>query len=90
MMLEKYIRIIPESTGWASDEEFRSDLNTVNLREDAAGRGGIVMYSQDGEECVYDGELHTMIFGSTGSGKTRRVIAPTISVGMPVVVIFSA
>ena len=79
MYLERYLSKVPRSSGWASDAQFFEGL----CRQDPLSRTvfsgiplfshGGVMYLDGGDEC-----RHTLIVGSTGSGKTRRVLLPGV------------
>lgn len=79
MYLERYLSKIPRSSGWASDEQFFSGLCRQDTLSRTA-RSGIPLYSKDGVMYLDGGDecRHTLIVGSTGSGKTRRVLMPGV------------
>ena len=89
MFLEQYLTQVPVGTGWASDAEMAS-----HIAKECRGlsRGGPVLYNSGGSQLVDGSDSHTLILGSTGSGKTFLVILPsieaTISAGVDSLVVF--
>lgn len=69
---------------WASDEDIKKGLSigkikSANKEYDVAGIPLIVDITKD-EVYVDNSEAHSLIIGSTGSGKTRRLILPLINI----------
>lgn len=69
---------------WASEEDIKkgpaiAKVNTASKEYFAAGIP-IIVHNPDEEIYVDDSEAHSLIIGSTGSGKTRRIILPLINV----------
>lgn len=84
-MMDNSYKYSPETasrnhgTRWAREEEIRKGL----LRTDLAGTektafGGIPVISDGRSVCLDAGESHTLIYGGTASGKTRRIILPML------------
>ena len=48
------------------------------LKPLSKGHGGLVLHMENGEHFVESGELHQLILGSTGVGKSRRCIIPQV------------
>lgn len=68
-----------QETRWASAEEIKRSSTYINLSADKYPTAGIPIIS-DGYEAYVDGEdTHTLIFGSTGSKKTRLFCMPIIN-----------
>ena len=68
-----------QETRWASAEEIKRSSTYINLSADKYPTAGIPIIS-DGYEAYVDGEdTHTLIFGSTGSKKTRLFCMPVIN-----------
>jgi|LSQX01.3.fsa_nt_gb type IV secretion system protein VirD4 len=65
---------------WAKDEEVKSKLKEVNITLPTLPHAGIPLLVKGQKVWVDDGEAHTLIMGSTGSGKTRRLINPLIKI----------
>lgn len=68
---------------WASEEDIKKDTNIVEVPLDNAeyhAAGIPVIVSNNGNSLHVDNsEAHSLIIGSTGSGKTRRLILPLIN-----------
>ena len=67
---------------WAKDKEIKEDINVVKIDPtlpslDAAG---IVLTKDDKNFWVDNGEYHTLVIGSSGSGKTRGVVKPLVNI----------
>lgn len=72
-----------ENAHWASREDIKKDPNVVEItledvEYDAAGIP-IIVPDADNSIHVDNSEAHSLIIGSTGSGKTRRLILPLIN-----------
>lgn len=65
---------------WAKEEEIKKNLKEVNAADKVISHAGIPLLSKKGKVWVDDGESHTLIMGSTGSGKTSRLIDPLIAI----------
>ena len=63
---------------WATDKEFKSGLEEVNIKDSSLSAAGIPLYSKKGKMWVDNGEDHYLVMGSTGSGKTVIVAKPMI------------
>lgn len=72
-----------ENAHWASEVDIKKDPNIVEIAiEDSVYRAaGIPIIVPDADTSLYvdNGEAHSLIIGSTGSGKTRRLILPLIN-----------
>ena len=67
-----------QETRWASAEELKRSATYVNLSDETYPTAGLPILS-DGREAYLDGQdTHTLIFGSTGSKKTRLFCMPLI------------
>ena len=67
------------TTRWATVEEIQRSAVKVNLSDENYPAGGIPVMS-DGKTAYLDNrDTHTLIFGATGSKKTRLFVMPTIN-----------
>lgn len=66
---------------WASKEDVIQKLKRVNLETGVSKSGVPICYD---DEAIYidDRESHTLIMGSTGSGKTQALILPMLKLSM--------
>ena len=67
---------------WAKDKEIKEDVGVKEIdatspKTDAAG---IVLAYDKNKMWVDDSEYHTLVIGSSGSGKTRCVVKPLVNV----------
>ncbi|MCM1261551.1 MAG: type IV secretory system conjugative DNA transfer family protein [Butyrivibrio sp.] len=69
-------------TKFISQEELKERLTEIDLEKEDYLSGGVPLIVQDGKAYVDTGDSHTIIFGATGSKKTRLL-------GMPMVEILS-
>lgn len=79
--IEKYLEY-PQDTRWATDEEIMSPISStrINIEHPPFSAGGLILKS-DGKTAYVDGlDNHSMILGSTGSGKSRLICMPMIGV----------
>ena len=68
---------VPESR-WAKEKEIKSASTAIDLSAKKCETAGLPLIS-DGKKVWVDGrDNHTLIFGSTGSKKTRLFVMPTI------------
>ena len=66
---------------WATKEEVAKRLDAVDLKA-GVKKAGIPMGFDDNFLYVDTKEAHSMIIGSTGSGKTQTTILPMIKLSM--------
>lgn len=62
---------------WATIEEFKEKLVAVN-KESKIEKSGVPMMYDDNNLYIKDDEAHTMVIGSTGSGKTQSTLLPQL------------
>lgn len=67
-------------TRFCSETEFIENLSAINLSEDCYGASGVPLYVKDGVAYVDDGDTHTIVFGATGSKKTRLFVMPAVEI----------
>ena len=67
---------------WGKDIEIRKKLKEIRYEDPNILSAGVPLSvdAKKGKAWVDDGESHTLIIGSTGSGKTRRLITPLIKI----------
>ena len=65
---------------WAKEENVKKDLFKVKPTDESAEHAGIVLMNNGKEMWVDDSEHHSLIIGSTGSGKTTLVVFPMVKV----------
>lgn len=67
---------------WATEEEIKSGTSIGKVEMDSRDycAAGIPIIVNDKELFVDNSEAHSLIIGSTGSGKTRRIILPLINI----------
>lgn len=76
--LGKYQQLNQE-TRWATIDEIKNSSTRIDLKSDKYPKAGIPLLS-DGQVAYVDGEdTHTMIFGATGSKKTRLFCMPILN-----------
>ncbi len=76
--LGKY-QSLNQETRWASAEELKRSSTYIDLHADSYPTAGLPIMS-DGHEAYVDGEdTHSLIFGSTGSKKTRLFCMPLLN-----------
>ena len=66
---------------WATFEEMKSMLVPVNL-ETGVKKSGVPFMYDDKYLYINDSEVHSLIIGSTGSGKTQATILPIVKLAM--------
>ncbi len=81
--MEKGIGITTEKkdkgySRWAKDKEMKEELKMVTPQQESSDVAGVPLILKDTEAWVDNGEYHTLVIGSTGSGKTQTVIKPTV------------
>lgn len=66
---------------FASENEIKSTTKHIDLSQNAYSNAGIpIIYDGGKTAFVEDSESHSLIIGSTGCGKTRRVVLPLINI----------
>lgn len=67
---------------WATDKEMKADkeLACIIPTEEETTAAGIPLINNGKEIWVDNGEFHSMILGSTGSGKTQMLVQPMVNV----------
>ena len=63
---------------WAKDKEMKAELTMVSPQQEYSEAAGVPLLLNEKEAWVDNGEYHTLVIGSTGSGKTQTVIKPTV------------
>ena len=63
---------------WAKDKEMKAELTMVTPQQETSDAAGVPLLLNEKEAWVDNGEYHTLVIGSTGSGKTQTVIKPTV------------
>lgn len=71
----------PESR-WATKSEIikNDSIEMLNMENKEFNAGGIPFIVEDHKIFVDNSEAHSLIFGSTGSGKTRRLVFPLLNI----------
>ena len=62
---------------WATTEELKAKLTPVNY-DSQIKKSGIPMMYDDNNLYIKDDESHTLVIGSTGSGKTQSTLLPQL------------
>lgn len=65
------------SSRWATKKEIKKEFKIWNIGSKLSS-GGIPVTFMDGKYYYYDSFVHTLIIGSTGSGKTICNILPMV------------
>jgi type IV secretion system protein VirD4 len=65
---------------WAKDDEIKTKLKEITASTPTLPYAGIPLLVKGPKVWVDDSEAHTLIMGSTGSGKTTRLINPLIKI----------
>lgn len=68
-----------QETRWATVDEIKNSGRYVDLNSDNIYAGGLPLISDGKELYVDDKDTHTIIFGATGSKKTRLFCMPMIN-----------
>jgi len=69
-----------QETRWATIEEIQNASAYVDLREEHYPAAGLPLLSDGVEAYVDDKDTHSLIFGATGSKKTRLFCMPLINI----------
>ena len=65
---------------WATDKEMKKELSMVHPGDETSEVAGIPLMNNGKEIWVDNSEYHTIIMGSTGSGKTEMMVQPMVKV----------
>ena len=65
---------------WAKDKEIKEDkdVEKVTVNQPTLNAAGVALCYDKNEMWVDNGEYHTLVIGSSGSGKTRCVVQPLV------------
>ena len=63
---------------WCKDSEMKKTLKEVDPTAYTADAAGLVIINNGKKMWVDDGEMHNVIVGATGSGKTQAVVFPLV------------
>ena len=66
---------------WATEVEMKENLEKVNIKEEVKCSGIPLVY-EDNNFYVNRSDIHNLIIGSTGSGKTQSVVLPLLKLSM--------
>jgi len=71
----------PESR-WATKSEIikNDSIEMLNIEDEEFNAGGMPFIVEDDKVFIDNSEAHSLIFGSTGSGKTRRLVFPLLNI----------
>ncbi len=70
----------PARSRWEDPGKFASALTECDMSKDGFPAAGTVLMSDGKKAYVDSGDSHTLVFGTTGSMKTRRICMPTLEV----------
>lgn len=65
---------------WAKEKEMKAKLKLVSPTAETADHAGIALINNGKELWVDDSEFHSLVIGSTGSGKTTLVVLPLVQI----------
>ena len=65
---------------WANEKEIKAQLKMVKVTDEKMKYGGLPLINNGKEIYVDDGESHSLIIGSTGSGKTQYMVLPAVKI----------
>ena len=63
---------------WAREKEIKKSLTLVDPKAYTANAGGLAIINNGKKMWVDNGEIHNLIMGATGSGKTQIVVFPLV------------
>ncbi len=66
---------------WATEDELKSQLTQISYDSEIK-KSGVPMMYDDSHLYIRDDEAHTMVIGSTGSGKTQATMLPQLRLAM--------
>ena len=66
---------------WAKDREIQTDIDVeeVSIYDRKCKAAGVPLIIKNDKLWVDNGEYHTLVIGSTGSGKTQTVVLPQVT-----------
>lgn len=77
----KYIRFnSPQETRWSTREEIEQSSSFVDLNNDDYSVAGLPLLSDGSKAYVDNEDTHSLIFGATGSKKTRLFCMPMVNI----------
>ena len=80
-LMEKFFfKYLKGDSRWSRKYEFTKRLSKVNLNAGNYNFAGIPLLSNSKKVWVDNNEGHSLIIGTTGSGKTRRIVNPMIKI----------
>ena len=65
---------------WENEKEIKAQLKMVRVTDEKMKYGGLPLINNGKEIYVDDGESHSLIIGSTGSGKTQYMVLPAVKI----------
>lgn len=71
---------ITEDSRWATDDEMKQVLKKVVINRKTYKHGGVPLLSDGKVAYVDHSDSHTLVFGATGSKKSRTVCIPTLNI----------
>ena len=63
---------------WSTDKEMKTQLKHVKTSQANSEYAGVPLINNGEDMWVDDSEFHSLILGSTGSGKTQSMVLPTV------------
>ena len=63
---------------WSKEKEIKKDLKEVDPKAYTADAAGLIVINNGKKMWVDNGEMHNVIMGATGSGKTQIVVFPLV------------
>lgn len=69
-----------DDSRWATDDEMKNSLSEVIVHERQYESGGIPLISNGKIAYVDNTDTHSLVFGATGSRKTRLLCMPTLNI----------
>lgn len=68
------------STRFMSQEELENKYTAIDINAERYSAAGIPLLVKDGKIYVDNEDSHTMVFGATGSKKTRNLVMPSVGI----------
>lgn len=75
---KRYTKKKDQDVRWAEPEEIKNETTRIDLTADTCPTSGLPIICDTKTTWVDGSDNHTLIFGSTGSKKTRLFVMPTI------------
>lgn len=71
----------PQTSGFADEEQLEEKYTKVILKDDVRlDAGGLPIWSDGSSAIINTGDEHSLIYGGTATGKTRKLILPLIRI----------